>query len=284
MLQLIVPPPKRLWTPPRPVPTPTEADVDRYKRLRLVGRRLNERLTATVPKRAMEDIGRSLGILRNGILIFGSEHVTNVHMDCCLYDWMEGGRNLVRKFAEKSPPPEGSDEREVLDAALRARYSLLKIEELVPGAGVRATDLLRDREIFLIDMGMSSCPGIEGGALATRIIPIGEFWMTSGAILPMDGNAVEGFLIDMLHEDYHMTSVDDALETPEFVLAVVRSCLKSGAADLVRYEDQGEEDSGSLGTAVRPIPRRPSRNAHCPCGSSRQYKRCCGRSKRARAS
>lgn len=284
MPRLIVSPPKRLWTPPRPIPTPTEADVERYKRLRLAGRRLNQRLTATVPRRAMEDIGRALDILRNGTLIFGSKHVTNVHMDCCLYDWMEGGRSLVRKFAEESPPPEGSDEREVIEAYLRARYSLLRVEECVPGAGVRATDILRDREIFLLDMGMSSCPGIEGGAVASRIIPIGEFWMTSGAILPMGDNACEALLIDLPREEYYVTSVDEAQDTPEFVLAVVRSCLRSGAADLVRYEHQDEEDPESSGAAVRPIPRRSSRNAPCPCGSGRQYKRCCGRRQRARAS
>ena len=64
----------------------TTADVERYKRLRAVATYLNQRRVKTIPKEAIHDMGRALGILRDGKLYFETEDVSSVLMDCCIHD------------------------------------------------------------------------------------------------------------------------------------------------------------------------------------------------------
>ncbi len=266
--------------------TPTGDDVERYVRLREAGKRLNSEIVDTIPRRAMDDIGKALGILDGGTLIFGYEGMGDVFMDCCLYDWIRGGRNLVRKFAKENPPPEDPDEREALGAMLRARYTVLGIDECVPEAGVRAVDLVADRDVFVLDLGLSRSSGVEGTALAARLLPAGRFWMTSGAALPMTRPVVAALLRNLMRADFSgVKDIREVLDGPQMVLTIIRSCLEGGAADHVRYADPGDADEYDEGgepfePAGRTLrmglgPRRSSRNAQCPCGSGRQYKRCC---------
>lgn len=253
--------------------SPTSTDVERYKRLRAAGRRLNNGLIRTVPRRAMDAVARALGILHQGVLVFDSEDVPAVLMDCCLHDWIDGGRNLIQRYAEEHAPPEGSDERDVLEGMLRARYAILKIGEAVPEAGVRAVDVLRCEELFVMDVGLSNSLG-EGSGIATRVIPFGEWWMTGGAALPMDGAAAAALLRNLRRSGPgKIESETDLVEKPKGILAIVRSCLETGAADRVQYVDIEAKPS----MAARPSFLRAGGNSSCPCGSGRKYKRCCGR-------
>ena len=84
--------------------SPTRQDVERYRSLRALSMALNHRIIKTIPRQAYDEIGDALGIRRNGVLVFDSEDMTSVMMDCCLYDWFENGKNLVQRYAETHPP------------------------------------------------------------------------------------------------------------------------------------------------------------------------------------
>jgi hypothetical protein len=100
--------------------SPTRQDVERYRSLRALGMALNHRLIKTIPQQAYDQIGDALGIRRNGVLVFDSQDMTSVMMDCCLYDWYENGKNLVQRFAETHPATPGTDESHLLQACLQA--------------------------------------------------------------------------------------------------------------------------------------------------------------------
>ncbi|MHC4505117.1 MAG: SEC-C metal-binding domain-containing protein [Planctomycetota bacterium] len=292
---------RRLRVLPPIAPVPTGADVQRYMRLREASRRLADDLLTTIPRRAMDDIGGTLGILHGNTFVFDSEEISDVFTDCCLYDWIDGGRNLVRKYAEKRPSPEDPDEREVLSAMLRARFTILDVRECVPEAGVRAVDGPVQRELFLLDMGLSRSSWMEGMmTLAARILPIGEFWMTTGCALPITDLFPFALLKNLAQEDFRK-DMAELLEKPGARLKIIRACMESGSAGPVRLatsfdpedefdieEDFDTDDILELlavaPTMRRAVPRKPSMNAPCPCGSGRKHKKCCGRSKRARAS
>jgi hypothetical protein len=98
---------------------PTSSDVERYKRLRQLAKDLNHKIVKTVPREAMHEIGDALGILRDGTLVFGTEDEPNILMDCCLYDWIRNGKNIVEKYAEDHPSVPGTEEGELLQAYLQ---------------------------------------------------------------------------------------------------------------------------------------------------------------------
>ena len=213
--------------------TPTQAQVKRYLRLRAVSRELNQKILKTVPKRAFEEIGTAIGILRDGILVLDSESMTSVMSDCLLYDWYQGDKNIMQRYFESHPPQPGSDEDLLLHAYLEAEYTVLRVKSAVPGAGVHCDDLLIGGEIFVMDISMSNS-GFVNYAAATRVVPMGDYWVTGGALLPIDREVP-------LEEAFEKIGGDnlDRPEGPSGVsIPIIRACLAAGAADRVRYEEK----------------------------------------------
>jgi len=225
--------------------SPTPQDVERYRSLRAANIALHSRIVKTVPRQAFEEIGDAIGIRRNGVLVFDTEDMTSVMMDCCLYDWYENGQNPVQRYAETHPAKPGTDENFVLQASLQAKYRVLVVQSAAPGAGLYCQDALNGEELFLMDLALSRSVPSGKAALATRTLPLGEYWMTSGAGLPIhSGTDIPAALRQV------QSGRREPLEHPSLIaLSVVRACLADGAADHVAY--------AGLQAAPRKIRREP---------------------------
>src|ERR1700736_5883813 len=134
--------------------TPTQADVARYTRLRAASKDLCHKMIKTVPKQAYTEIGRAIGILHDDVLVFDSMDMSHVLMDCCLYDWLKGGKNVVQRYVGSHPASRGSDRRCLFDAYLRAKYRVLVSQWVPPGAGLYCLDVLNKEELFVMDLGL----------------------------------------------------------------------------------------------------------------------------------
>lgn len=228
--------------------SPTRQDVDRYRRLRALSRETNHRIIKTIPRQAYDEIGDALGIRRNGILVFDTEDMTSVMMDCCLYGWYENGKNLIQRFAETHPATPGTDEAYLLQACLQAKYRILVPQSAVSGAGLHCRDVPNGGELFLMDLAFSQSLPCGTAALATRTIPLGEFWMTGGAALPIDSETDVVRALRRIEHDY-----GESLEDPAIVeLSIIRACLAAGAADHIAY------------ATPQPVPRKRPREPHWP--------------------
>jgi hypothetical protein len=216
--------------------SPTRQDVDRYRRLRALSTELNSKILKTIPKHAYYEVGDAIGILHNGVLLFDSEDMTGVLTDCCLHDWFENGENLVQRYAGTHPATPGTDESYLLSAYTQAKYRVIFTQSAVPDAGVHGRDVLNNEDLFLMDLALSrslaSGDAARRMALATRTISIGEYWMTTGAFLPIPSK--EAF---QKASSRAGSGKRELQEGPGGVaLAIVRTCLAAGAADWVGYE------------------------------------------------
>jgi len=212
--------------------SPTRQDVERYRSLRSLSMNLSHRIVQTIPNRAYDEVGSALGILRNGVLVFDSEDMTSVMMDCCLYDWFENGKNLVQRYAETHPSKPGTDESCLLNAYLQAKYRILLVQSAVPGAGLHCQDVLNGGELFVMDISLSQSLKSGSVALATRTIPLGEYSMTGGAGLPITSSSATREALRRIE-----SGRDKSLESPgAMALLLVRACLAAGAAGHVAYE------------------------------------------------
>jgi hypothetical protein len=119
---------------------PSPADVERYQRLRGLARDLNHRIIQTIPREAMHQIAEAIGVLHGGMLVLDSEDESNVLMDCCLFDWIQEGKNLIEKYAENHPAAPGTAEHELLEAYLQAKYRIVVPQSRVSGAGAYFVD------------------------------------------------------------------------------------------------------------------------------------------------
>ncbi len=265
--------------------------VNRYKKFRKLNRKLHSILTHKVSKKAIQECGRKLGIMKGDTFVFRDMDETAVLMDYCIYDYYENsqggcplaGSNAVSRYIAESPPVPGSDEYVVLKAMSESFYTLVQVEHVAEGVGAQADDLLGDRSFLIIDMGLGKT-AVKGLVIATRLLPFEDFTMTSGAALPVDPEIVEeifprtkkptslrsvfgaGIIQQFGSEDagnFKLKTLNlkllDMQQRADLMTTIIRLCL-------------GEEGSFKFKALSLKFPNEP-----CPCGSGKKYKRCCGR-------
>jgi hypothetical protein len=102
---------------------------------------------------------------------------------------------------------------------------------VVPDAGFECCDVMNGAELFIMDRALSRSL-TSGFALATRTIPLGEYWMTGGAGLPVQSaDGLEEALRRITAEEHPLLDGPGGVALP-----IVRACLEVGAADHVAYE------------------------------------------------
>ena len=258
----------------------SHADLaERYKRLRAVSLKLNKVLPRFASKDAIEHAARKLGLWHKGTVVLGKEDDVCVLMDYVIYDCYEDGVNAVDRYVADRPPPPGSDKETVLRAKQQAFYAVAQVEEVLEGLGVRVYDLLSGRRLLLADIGFSRT-AVEGVVLAARLIPFEEFAMTSGAPLPLDGDAAVKVVSDVVGRilrDGPETFTNLGKQQKADVTAeIIRIALEADASASVEYADVDEPGTYAATTPVTSASPRVARNAPCPCGSGKKYKKCCG--------
>jgi hypothetical protein len=231
--------------------SPTRQDVARYRRLRAASMELNRSIVKTIPRQVFHEVGDAIGILHKGALQFSNEDMIAVLMDCCLFDWFEDGKNLVQRYSEAHPAEPGTDESCLLSAFIKAKYRVLVVQSTVPDAGLHCNDILNEEELFVTDLAMSRTFA-TGRSIAARTIPLGEYWMTSGAGLPIGSQETIQEALSRVEGSEHAL-----LKGPGSVaLTIVRACLAVGAADRVRYETPEEKPSQPGRDPRRPRSKR----------------------------
>lgn len=250
-----------------------------YQRFRKIGRRLNPALVETLDREAIDEAGRRLGILREGTLCFDTEDTASVLMDYGIHQVRRGGRNAVERYLEKSPPPPDSDEMTLLKSMCRVRHSLFQVEEVYRNFGIQVCDILRDESWLLIDVGFSQTAQ-RHLVLASHVHRPDDFWMTTGAALPLTAETLER-VVGQIERRFGKTAEDfrtlSREQETELATRIIRTCLEEGMSQRVSYTHP-QFSHGHRSHAV-PAPKglRVGRNDPCPCGSGRKFKNCCRR-------
>ncbi|HEY8749274.1 MAG TPA: SEC-C metal-binding domain-containing protein [Tepidisphaeraceae bacterium] len=244
-----------------------------YKALRQVSFRLGKSLVERFSRDDIDAAARELGMLHDNKIVLETEDELGVVLDYAIYAIFRDGRNAVDRMLEEEPPPEGSPEMRVLRAMKDSHYTILDVQEVIPGVGVRGLDGPKHVPILVVDMGFSQT-ATTGMALATRILsPAEGWWMTSGAALPVNQQALE--LIDRDWSNHTRRSGHEP-DDRNRARIITRACIAAGASRQIAYANV--RDSARLGrlTPTAETLSKVGRNDPCPCGSAKKYKKCCG--------
>lgn len=171
--------------------------VERYKRIRQAGRKLNHKmLDIFFTREAIEDSARLLGVLQGGTLAFDSEDEMSVFADFILHEYSLNGRKAVEIYREEIGG-EDEVEEEILASLSSAYTSLFKVVAIM-GDTAFLKDLLAEEEKFIeltdITFSKTATPGL---LIFTRIVPFKDFNMTSGVSFLFWGH-----LLDLLIRKY----------------------------------------------------------------------------------
>ncbi len=226
---------------------------------------------------AVMDFARKLGLLIGNTFVLDDTKYLAIFQDHIVYARTVEGELPLNRYARAHPPEEGSNEQLFIERGKQAFYAVLSHHEAVPGVGVHCTDILRDRAHFLADIQLSQL-FVEGHVTtsAAWLIDMDEFLMTTGAVLHPNAKALEG--IGMLMDNQRITPERarhwDRQDNGWFAEKVIRVCLDHRPASPEGSREDQPEEYGEIVEPIRSGPRI-GRNAPCPCGSGRKYKKCC---------
>lgn len=215
---------------------PTSNDIKQYQILRTIGRDLNTKLVRQLPKYAIEECGKKLGIYKHGTLVIGGEDELSVLMDYCIFHFRRNNVNIVSRYLALSPPDEDSIEMSLLQSMLKSYYSLFVVIGIISGKGLILSDILRNTEIFITDIGLSNSASLRM-IFAGNILPIDRFYMTSGAFLPIpDSLFIEkiDLIIDKFYKEDNVLSQN---QEAAFSAQVIRIALQAGVIENMNYKN-----------------------------------------------
>ncbi len=243
--------------------SPTEV-AERYRVLRPQLTRLQNAIVHLVSREDLEASARRLGVWRQGTLVLDSEDEMAVLVDYTLYADPGVRRRLLGEYLRAHTDPLSDDEWKLLEAMAKARYALMECNRVVAPAGLMVTDLLRGGTFLLADQSAAKT-GAPGAILAAHVLCVEGLHMQTGGSVPVPDRAALDALCKALPEEEG--SFDDLNKDGRLTGRIIRALLRAQVLGRDAYD-------------AEPAPLAVSRNAPCPCGSGRKYKRCCGSSGR----
>ncbi|MBM4328140.1 MAG: hypothetical protein FJ118_13370 [Deltaproteobacteria bacterium] len=213
-----------------------------YKRLRKVSSHLNNSLVLHLPRRAVTESARKLGLRSGKFVVLDDLDELAVLLDYCLYNFRRRGKTLIEECLGNDTYPEGSDERLLLEAMAQSHYSVFIVRETLPGTGAYLYDVLLDDDLFLMDVGLSSTARLNR-FFAGRVLPMPAFWMTSGTFIPLGPDVLEWEVTPTLEKlvrivpENEKALVLSASQEASFSARIIRAALREGAMEHVQYQN-----------------------------------------------
>ncbi len=211
---------------------PTKKDIEHYKNLREVGIQLHHKLFKILPREAILECAKKLGVAKFNKLIISSDEELAVLTDYCFFHYRKNKVNVISRYLSMTPPEKNSPEIKILTAMEKAHYSIFMIEETFPNKGIVVSDLSTQQEIFVIDLSLSNY-GIKGLIMAGHLVPIGQFYRTSGIAIPISpelfDDEIEAIAFKFIKENEPLPPAKQAL----FSAQVIRAAINAGMMDHV---------------------------------------------------
>lgn len=212
--------------------------VEEYRQLREQVREINNHLLDMLSRKTIKQARRKLDLHRISLDEEAVETAHVVMVDFALHFARKGGRTLHEVYFEKHPPAPGSvldRYRQNLDTY---HYTILKAQDIEPGVGIEAHDLLQDASFFLMDRNFSRTVDL-GAGMASGVIHLPDYALTTGAALPLPAAARERLAEEIPAQIGHPDELDFA-ELPPRTMAklaalIIRHALREGAASHVAY-------------------------------------------------
>ncbi len=171
------------------IPENIEELVAEYKRIWPLMPKLHTEASKLADKNAIKTCGKRLHLLGNSpegkrTLVFEDERETDFFQDYVNYMYQPRGMSLVRQLRNRKRHAEGSDEQNMLELMVQARFSLFWIREVAPAGGIVAVDVITGEKFFILDQTLPQ-QEVMGVLIALRVFPFEQVWMHTGAALPL---------------------------------------------------------------------------------------------------
>ena len=208
--------------------------LTRYRHLRAISTHHHNEALRFVPDSALMEQARRLGLTVGKMLVAESLDEVTLAYDLALYTAPPGRSRGMERYVRHAAAAPGSDEDVMLQALLRARFSVWRIERRHETAGLVVLDLMRQEEVWLVDEHLEQTAH-PGTSLAMRLSTPEAFAMTCGIVVPVDAEMMEE-VFDTMLERVH-GDADAIANDRRFATAIYRIAVMDALMSLVRFAD-----------------------------------------------
>ncbi len=207
--------------------------LDRYRTARALGRELQVRMIKELPKPALPECAKKLGLVKSGTLIINQDDEIAIAYDYCLHHFRRAGKNVIERTLETS-----SDDRESawLKALTEARFSVFMVESVTPHRGARLIDLIHNEPLDLTDLGLAST-GQSGLILIGRIVHFEDVHLSSGTLIPIPPGVFESQIRPVFEK------FDRAQSERSAPLSASQAAALEAQATRIALHEAGEDNS-----------------------------------------
>jgi hypothetical protein len=215
--------------------------IRRYRHLREISKRINDGLLQHVPGNAVIKLARKFGLTDRRTLVLESMDQMAFLFDLAIYTAPPERTRPIDRYARTAQFEPGSDEARVLEAMVNARFVLGTVERRHETAGLIIRDLLREKDVWLVDEGLERSMA-EGGALVTRVFTPDEFSVTAGVMMPVDTAILEDAFDEVLPRLRNRTP-EEICNDRRFAEAIYRTAMEHGIMDYIGFLEVPPEQS-----------------------------------------
>ena len=210
-----------------------EAALETYRRFRKISNHHAGQALKRVPKALMLERAKRLGLLsKQKVLVAGSQEELTLVFDLAIYSKRMARATVIEMYRRSCDPERGSGEERVLEAMCDTRFKLLAVVRRHPEAGLVVRDLFTQEELWLMDESLEQSSQ-EDTAFAARVFQPGEFWMTTGGLVPL----IPALILELVR-DFPSPVQDKSLRegrNARFIEAVYKTAIAGGAMDRVAF-------------------------------------------------
>jgi hypothetical protein len=210
-----------------------EEILARYRRVRAISEAHHTGALDLVSRQTLLDQARRVGLAVGKTLVAESMDELTLAIDLAIYTAPPDRTRAIDRYARLQTPTEGSDEALVLDAMRKDCFSLFRVERRHDRAGLILLDILREREIWLVDRAMERTAS-EAASFAMRIHRPDAFAISAGVIVPLNRLMMTAVLDKVL--PLWESRRDRFAGDRRFATAIYRSAIELGVMERVRFE------------------------------------------------
>jgi hypothetical protein len=210
-----------------------EEIIRRYRHLREISRRINDGLLKHVPANAVIKLARKFGLTDRRTLLLESMDQMAFLFDLAIYTGPPDRTRPIDRYARTARFEPGSDEASVLEAMGHAQFVLGTIERRHEAAGLIIRDLLREKDVWLVDEGLERSLA-DGAALVMRVFTPDEFSVTAGVMMPVDAMILEDAFDEVLPRLKNHTP-GEICDDRRFAEAIYRTAMEYGVMDYIGF-------------------------------------------------
>jgi hypothetical protein len=204
-----------------------EEILHRYRELRLQSIEIHAQALKYLSRDTLFEAGRVLGVLQGKTFILDSEEEMALVSDYAIH----GQKSGTTRAIDRSRRAMNGATTPLFDAMCDSRFGVWTVERRHEVAGVVLEDVVRGDEVWLIDENFEKS-ATSGMIIAARLCRPEEFWISLGALVPLDDLILE----KLLNERGRIKlPLEQAVDHPRFAGAIYRAAIEQGNMAGVAY-------------------------------------------------